>query len=56
MASVSQKPTGSAAAEYQQSMQEQTPLFFNGEKSAEDVLAEIQRVTDKAIAEELSAN
>ncbi len=56
MASVSQKPTGSAAAEYQQSMQEQTPLFFNGEKPAEDVLAEVQRVTDKAIAEELSAN
>lgn len=53
MTAVSQKPTGSAAAEYQQSMQEQTPLFFNGEKAADEVLAEIQRITDAAIAEEL---
>lgn len=55
VSSVSQKPTGTAAAEYQQSMQEQTALFFNGEKSSEEVLSEIQRITDKAISEELAS-
>ncbi|WP_320129371.1 sugar ABC transporter substrate-binding protein [uncultured Sphaerochaeta sp.] len=54
MSAVSQKPTGAAAAEYQQSMQEQTPLFFNGEKSAEAVLQQIQTITDAAIAKEKS--
>ncbi len=54
MSAVSQKPTGSAAAEYQQSMQEQTPLFFNGEKSAEAVLKQIQTITDAAIKKEKS--
>jgi multiple sugar transport system substrate-binding protein len=54
MSSVSQKPTGAAAAEYQQSMQEQTPLFFNGEKSSQDVLKQIQKITDTAIKKEQS--
>ena len=52
MAAVSQKPTGLAAAEYQQSMQEQTQLYFNGEKSADQVLAEIEKITNEAIANE----
>lgn len=56
MTSVSQKPTGTAAAEYQQSMQEQTPLYFNGEKSSSDVLAQIQKITDAAIIKEKSGN
>ena len=56
MTSVDQKPTGAAAAEYQQSMQEQSQLFFNGEKSAEEVLANIQRITDTAIQKEKNEN
>jgi len=54
MSAVSQKPIGSAAAEYQQSMQEQTPLFFNGEKSAEAVLRQVQTITDASIEKEKS--
>lgn len=56
ISAVSQKPTGAAASDYQQSMQEQTPLFFNGEKTAEEVLAKIQSVTDAAILKERSGN
>ncbi len=56
MYAVSQKPTGEGAAEYQQSMQEQTPLFFNGEKTADEVLSQIQKVTDAAILKERSGN
>lgn len=56
MTSVSQKPTGLGAAEYQQSMQEQTQLFFNGEKSAEEVLNQIEKITNEAIKKELSGS
>lgn len=52
MTAVSQKPTGRGAAEYQQSMQEQTQLYFNGEKSADEVLAEIEKITNEAIQNE----
>ncbi len=54
MTAVSQKPTGTAAAEYQQSMQEQTQLFFNGEKTAEEVLGQIEKITNEAIEKETS--
>ena len=54
MTAVSQKPTGLGAAEYQQSMQEQTQLYFNGEKSAEDVLGQIEKITNEAIEKEVS--
>lgn len=54
MNAVSQKPTGLGAAEYQQSMQEQTQLFFNGEKSADDVLGQIEKITNEAIEKEVS--
>lgn len=52
LTSLDQQPTGAAAAEYQLSMQEQVPLFLNGEKSLEEVLSNIQRITDAAIAKE----
>lgn len=52
LAAVGQKPVGMAAAEYQKSMQEQTPLFFNGEKSSEEVLSLIQKIADAAIEKE----
>lgn len=54
MTAVSQKPTGLGAAEYQQSMQEQTQLYFNGEKTAEDVLGQIEKITNEAIEKEVS--
>lgn len=54
MTAVSQKPTGLGAAEYQQSMQEQTQLFFNGEKTADEVLGQIEKITNEAISKELS--
>ena len=54
MSSVSQKPTGMGAAEYQQSMQEQTQLYFNGEKSADEVLEQIEKTTNDAIEKEVS--
>lgn len=53
MSPVGQKPTGLGAAEYQQSMQEQTQLFFNGEKSADEVLGQIEKITNEAIKKEL---
>lgn len=56
ISAVSQKPTGAAAADYQQSMQEQTPLFFNGEKSADEVLSKIESVTNAAILKERNGN
>ncbi len=52
MTAVSQKPTGAAAADYQQAMQDQTPLFFNGEKSSDEVLAKIAEITNEAIEAE----
>lgn len=54
MTAVSQKPTGLGSAVYQQSMQEQTQLYFNGEKTAEEVLGQIEDTTNKAIEEEVS--
>lgn len=54
MTAVSQKPTGLGAAEYQQSMQEQTQLYFNGEKTVDEVLGEIQKITNEAIEKEIS--
>lgn len=54
MTAVSQKPTGLGAAEYQQSMQEQTQLYFNGEKSADEVLEQIEKITNEAIEKESS--
>lgn len=54
MTSVSQKPTGLGSAVYQQSMQEKTQLYFNGEKTADEVLGEIEEITNKAIEEEVS--
>jgi len=56
MSPVGQKPTGLGAAEYQQSMQEQTQLFFNGEKSADEVLGQIEKITNEAIKKELEGN
>nr|WP_314459268.1 extracellular solute-binding protein [uncultured Clostridium sp.] len=55
MTTVSQKPTGLGAAEYQQSMQEQTQLYFNGEKSADEVLGQIGKITNEAIDKEVSS-
>ncbi len=52
MTAVSQKPTGRAAAEFQQSMQEQTQLYFNGEKTADEVLTEIEKIANEAIENE----
>lgn len=54
MSTVSQKPTGMGAAEYQQSMQEQTQLYFNGEKSADEVLQQIEKTTNDAIEKEVN--
>ena len=54
MTSVTQKPTGLGSAEYQQSMQEQTQLFFNGEKTADEVMSQIEKITNAAIEKELN--
>lgn len=55
MTAVTQKPTGVGSAEYQQAMQEQTQLYFNGEKSAKEVTDRIEKVTNDAIEKEKSS-
>lgn len=46
------KVLGAAMADYNQIVNEQTPLYFNGEKSLNDILAEIETRANRAIATE----
>ncbi len=49
-----QKPIGIGSVEYQQSMQEQTQLYFNGEKTIEEITDTIEKVTNESISKELN--
>jgi len=49
-----QKPTGIGSAAYQLAMQEQTQLYFNGEKTIKEVTDNIEKATNVAIEKEKS--